>query len=114
PEPAPAARQGHVAEALPFLGMSLEDFRARGALLEVAVSWLGDTLWFVPADTDVHRLMSEGVRRGRIWTCSELTQLLTITGRTLETVKTITHAKLEMDGDIIAVRRRPDFDVFMR
>lgn len=99
-------RPHHVAEALPYLGMSLIDFKARGALLEVQVPWLEVTLWFVPTDNDVQRLMAEGVRRGRIWTSGELMQLLTIADRTPETANTITYAKLATDGDIVAVRRR--------
>jgi hypothetical protein len=96
----------HVAEALPYLGMSLVDFRDRGALFEVRVSWLDVALWFVPTDDDVRRLMAEGVRRGRIWTSTELIQLLAIVDRTPETVNTITRVKLGTDGDIIGLRRR--------
>jgi hypothetical protein len=114
PEPAPPARQRHVTEALLLLDMPLEDFQARGALLEVRVPWLDVTLWFVPTADDVHRLAGEGVHRGRIWTACELMQLLTIPDRTPAAVSTITHAKLAMDGDIIAVRRQPDSDAFMR
>jgi len=95
-----------VAEALPFLAMTLEEFQARGALLEVRVPWLEVTLWFVPTDDDVDLLMAGGMRRGRIWTASELMQLLAIAGGTPETVSTITHAKLATDGEVVAIRRR--------
>jgi len=96
----------HVAEALPFLGMSFEEFRARGALLEVQVPWLDTTLWFVPIDDDARLLMAEGVRRGRIWTSGELMQLLTMADRTQKLVSTITYTKLAMDADVVAVRHR--------
>jgi hypothetical protein len=51
----------HVAEALPFLGMSLDEFQARGAHLELRVPWLDVTLWMVPTDRDAGALMAEGV-----------------------------------------------------
>ncbi len=100
------ARGRHVAEALPYLRMSLEEFQARGAVLEMQVPWLDVTLFLAPTDDDVYRLTAEGVRRGRIWTSGELMQLLTMVDRTTETVSTITYVKLAMDGDIVAVRHR--------
>jgi hypothetical protein len=96
----------HVAEALPFLGMPLDMFAREGALLEVRVPWLDVTLWMVPAARDVSRLMAEGVRRGRIWTAAELMQFMSIADRTPEGVKTITHAKVELDAEISDVRVR--------
>lgn len=104
----------HVAEALPFLGLPLDMFAHGGTSLEVRVRWLDVTLWIAPGDRDAAQLMAEGVGRGRIWTAAELLQLITIADRKPGTVKTITHAKLVMDGDIITVRRRPDSDLFMR
>ena len=96
----------HVAEALPFLEMSVHVFARAGASLEVRVPWLDVTLWMVPADRDAVALMAEGVGRGRIWTAAELMQLMSIADRTPERVKTLTHAKLEMDGEITEVRPR--------
>ncbi len=107
PEADPTSETSHhVAEALPFLAMPLDEFRARGALLEVRVPWLSVTLWMVPAEGDVELLLAEGVSRGRIWTAAELTNLMTICDRTPEGMKTITHAKLLANGDIVEVRRR--------
>lgn len=100
------ARPAPMAGAIPFLAMSLDEFRARGALLEVRVPWLPVTLWMVPTERDVAVLMREGVTRGRIWTAAELMNLMAIAGRTSDVVQTITHAKLEMDGEITEVRRR--------
>ena len=104
PSSAPAVPR--VAEAIQFLPMTLDEFRAKGALLEVRVPWLEVSLWMVPTDRDASALMAEGVRRGQIWTASELIQLMQIAGRTLEIVKTVTHAKREMDGEIVGLRRR--------
>jgi hypothetical protein len=86
--------------------MSLDEFRARGAQLEVRVPWLDVTLWMVPADRDAAGLMAEGIRRGRIWTADELIQFMQIADRTPEVVKTVTHAKLNLDGEITEVRLR--------
>lgn len=97
-----------VAEALPFLGMPLDEFQRARASLEVRVPWLDVTLWLVPTDRDAAGLMGEGVERGRIWTAAELMQFMAIADRTPETVKTLTHAKLELDGEITEVRPRGD------
>jgi hypothetical protein len=96
----------HVAKALAFLGMSLNEFARRGASLQVRVPWLDVTLWMVPGDRDADGLTAEGVLRGRIWTASELMQLIAIADRTSETVNTVAHAKLELDGEITEVRIR--------
>jgi hypothetical protein len=98
----------HVAEALPFLRMPLDVFARAGASLEVRVPWLDVTLWIVPADRNAVALMAEGVQRGRIWTAAELMQFMAIADRNPETVKTVTHAKTELDGEITRVRPRAD------
>src|SRR6266513_2608189 len=84
---APDSPARHVAEALPFLRMPLDEFARRGASLEVRVTWLDVTLWMVPTDRDAVRLMAEGILRGRIWTGAELIEFMTIAERTPETVK---------------------------
>ena len=96
----------HVAEALPFLRLPLDVFARAGASLGVRVRWLDVTLWMVPTDRDAAQLVAEGVRRGRIWTASELMQVMAIADRTPGTVKTLAHAKLELDGQITEVRPR--------
>ncbi len=101
--------QSSFSDALPFLSMPLDEFKRRGARLEVRVPWLNVTLWVVPVDRDVNMLLQEGISRGRIWTANELQQLMSVASRTPETVQTLAHAKLELDGDIIKVRqRRPE------
>ncbi len=92
-----------------LLKMPLDVFARDGQPIEVRVPWLGVTLWMVPNDQDGDRLMAEGVSKGRIWTAGELIQLMAIGDRTPETVKTITHAKLAVGGEITEVRARvPD------
>jgi hypothetical protein len=95
-----------VAEALPFLGMSLDEYQACGACLEVRVSWLDVSLWIVPTEREAQALFLDGVGRGRGWTTSELVNLMSVESRTPQIAKTIALAKLEMDGDIVSVRRR--------
>lgn len=96
----------HVAEALPFLAMPLDMFALAGASLEVRIPWLNVTLWMAPTDRDAAALMAEGIGRGRIWTAGELIGLMAIADRTPEVVKTVTHAKLELDGEVTQVRPR--------
>ena len=90
--------------AIQFLPMTLDEFRPRGALHEVRVPWLEVMLWMVPTDREAAGLMAEGIRRGRIWTAGELIQFMQIADRIPETVKMLTHAKLEMDGEIREVQ----------
>ena len=86
--------------------MPLDLFARAGASLEVRVPWLNVTLWMVPTDRDAAALMAEGVQRGRVWTAGELMQFMAITDRTPAMVQRLAHAKLEMDGEIVDVRRR--------
>jgi hypothetical protein len=88
--------------------MSLPEFQARGALLEIRVPWLPCTLWMVPEGRDAAPLLDKGVTRGRIWTAAELMNLMSIVNLTPETVRTIAHAKIEMDGEMTAVMPRPE------
>jgi hypothetical protein len=97
-----------LAEAIPFLALSLDEFATRGALLELRVAWLPTTLWLVPVERDVAALMREGVSRGRIWTAGELRNLMTLSPRTPATVSTLAHAKLAVDGEISEVRTRTE------
>jgi len=89
-----------------IVGMPLDQYGREGQLLEVVVPWLDVTLWMVPTDRDAAALMAEGVQRGRIWTAGELMQFMAIADRTPEVVKTLTHAKLELGGEITEVRPR--------
>jgi hypothetical protein len=72
-------------------------------LLEVRVPWLPRSLWFVPNETAVELLLSEGVSRGRIWTKAELLDLLSITGNP-RTAQRLAVIKAEFDGDLVKIR----------
>jgi len=50
--------------------------------------------------------VAEGISRGRIWTAAELKMLMDIGSRAADAVKTVTRAKLEMDGEIVEIRSR--------
>ena len=83
--------------------MPLDQFARDGQLLEVRVPWLDVTLWFVPEERDAEALGRDGVSRGRVWTATELMDVMALSGRTREALRTITFAKLTFDGDIDAV-----------
>ena len=93
-------------EVARLLAMSFDVFARDGQPIEVRVPWLDVTIWMVPTDRDAPALIAEGIHRGRIWTATELMQFMVIGDRTPETVKTVTHAKLVLDGEIIEVRPR--------
>src|SRR5262245_47608995 len=78
-----------VDEALPFLSMTLDEFGVRGACLEVRVHWLPVTLWMVPSDQDAERLVRDGISRGRIWTATELVNLMSTPDRTRNALMTV-------------------------
>jgi hypothetical protein len=93
-------------ELTPILAMPLDEFASNGKLLEVRVSWLNVTLWFVPEERDAESLVRDGVSRGRMWTAAELMDVMTINERTSEELQAIALVKLAFDGDIAAVIRR--------
>jgi hypothetical protein len=95
----------HVDEALPFLGMPLDVFASAEACLEVRVPWLRVTLWIAPDERHAEQLFLDGIARGRVWTASELINLMSVQSLTPHALKTIALAKLEMGGDIVSVRR---------
>jgi len=86
--------------------MPLDVFAREGASLAVRVPWLEVTLWMVPGDRDAAILVEEGVNRGRIWTSTELMNLMSIADRTPDMVKRLALAKLELGGEVVGVRRR--------
>jgi hypothetical protein len=90
-------------ELTPILAMPLDEFASNGKLLEVRVSWLNVTLWFVPEERDAESLVRDGVGRGRMWTAAELMDVMTISERTSEEPQAIALAKLAFDGDIAEV-----------
>ena len=89
-----------------ILAMPLDQFAREGQCLEIRVSWLPETLWFVPDERDAAALAREGVGRGRVWTARELAELMALSGATPTTVRTLALAKCVIDGDIVEVRGR--------
>ncbi len=89
-----------------ILAMPLDQFAREGSLLEVRVPWLDVTLWFVPEERNADALVREDVSRGRVWTATEVMDVMAISERTSEALRTIALAKLTFDGDIAAVIRR--------
>jgi hypothetical protein len=90
-------------ELTPILAMPLDEFAGNGKLLEVRVSWLNMTLWFVPEERDAEALVLDGVIRGRVWTATELMDVMAISERTSEALWAIALTKLAFDADIATV-----------
>ena len=90
-------------ELTTILAMPLDVFARDGQLLEVRVPWLDVTLWFAPEERDAEALVRDGVSRGRVWTATELMDVMAISGRTQEALRTIALAKVTFDGDITEV-----------
>jgi hypothetical protein len=86
-----------------ILAMPLGRFEREGQCLEVRVQWLDVTLWFVPEARDAEALVRDGVSWGRVWTATELMDVMAIRARTSEALRTIALAKLTFDGDLAAV-----------
>lgn len=79
--------------AVPELDMDLEAFEREGRLLEIRVSWLDQSLWFVPSMANAEGLIKRGVPRSCIWTVRELSEWLAISGLTADCVWTVATAK---------------------
>jgi hypothetical protein len=86
-----------------ILAVPLDRFACDGQLLEIRVPWLDVTLWFAPEERDADALFRGGVSRGRVWTTMELMDVVGISARTREALRTIALAKHAFDGDIAAV-----------
>jgi hypothetical protein len=77
-------------------------------MVEVRVPWLPLTLWLVPSLRAAELLVQEGLSRGRIWTATELLNLLAVPGITTADARRLAEAKLEFDGEITGVRPVPE------
>jgi hypothetical protein len=95
-----------VIEPTEILAMPLDRFAREGQCLEVRVSWLDVTLWFMPEERDAAAIARTGGSRGRVWTAKELAALMALPDRTPAIVEAIARAKLAIDGDIVEVRPR--------
>jgi hypothetical protein len=89
-----------------LLALPLDRYAREGQPLEIRVSWLDRTLWFVPDERHAEGLAAEGIGRGRIWTAAELAQLLAIPARTPADVRALAIAKAEFDGDLLPPEHR--------
>jgi hypothetical protein len=87
-----------------LLGLPLDAFAEAGEMLEVRVPRAPSTLWFVSDGRTAETLVGEGVSRGQVWTADELLDLLSIPSITAATVRTVTLAKLGVDGEVTALR----------
>jgi hypothetical protein len=85
--------EGQDKGALPELNIDLEVFEREGRLLEIRVSWLDQSLWFVPSMVNAEGLIKLGVSRSCIWTARELRELLAISDLTADCVWTVATAK---------------------
>ena len=83
--------------------MRLSQFDQSGLTIEVSVPWLEETLWFVSGPGHLEPVLAAGVSRGRIWTASELHNLLTTTGLTDADIVTMARLKAQFDGEVVAV-----------
>lgn len=61
-----------------LLEMSFEEYGRTNLTVELSVPWMREHLWLVPDKTDVPRLLKSGIKRGCIWTASELSNLYSI------------------------------------
>ena len=86
-----------------LLGLSLDEFAAQECSIELAVPWLEGTIWFVPRAVHIVDLVRDGVHRGRIWTVSELKDLLSATGLTEQDLISLGRLKLAFDGEVLSV-----------
>lgn len=79
--------------------MPLDQFEREGQRLEITVSWLSDTLWFVPSGADAEALTKQETSRGRVWTARELVDLLSQTEDS-QAIRTVATAKVLFEGTV--------------
>lgn len=64
---------------------------------------MSETLWFVSGSEEVQQLLSEGIRRGRIWSADELRRICQEPGLTHEEVVGIARARQVFNAEILEV-----------
>lgn len=99
---APAPASG-LPDLTGVLGLSLEAFEHARMTLEIHVSFLEVSLFFVSSSLEGDSLSREGISRGRIWTAHELQDVLRIPS---DQVPTIARAKALYGGEVVAVTPR--------
>jgi len=83
-----------------ILQMNLEEFRKGRWAVEVRVSGMSNTLWFVSGDIQADTLEEGAVRRGQIWTAAELRELWRGSGLGHDDVMKIAQVKLAFDAEV--------------
>lgn len=89
-----------------LLSLSLSEFAAQDLAIELAVPWLEETLWWVPRPEHLAELARAGIRRGRVFTADELTNLTSVLYGTPEPradLEGIARLKVSMDATIVDV-----------
>ena len=86
-----------------ILEMTVSQFEAAGAALELRVGWTDTTLWLVPRGCHVELLVRQGIARGRIWTVRELADFLAAPGLTRDDIEKMVHLKTAFGAVIIDV-----------
>lgn len=84
-----------------FLDMPLSQFAQSKVAIEVAVPRLPSTIWFVPDEAYATKLVSKGVRRGRIWTAAELRVIAITPDISQDELLTIARVKARFDGEVL-------------
>ena len=87
-----------------LLSLPLSQFARQDCFLKVSVPGLAEPLWFASGQAEVDTLLSEGIRRGRIWTATELSDLCTDPAPTQKEVVSIARVKLKFSATIVDVR----------
>jgi hypothetical protein len=72
-------------------------FASLGLVIEFAVPWASRTLFLVPGSTCVETLVAKGISRGRVWTASEVLDLLSAGVTRADAVK-IGGTKVQFNG----------------
>lgn len=84
--------------------LTISEFAAQDAALELAVSWFDETIWFVPRAEHAAILVRAGLGRGRIFTVDELTNptIVLVCGQGLvPDLMRITQLKVGLNAEII-------------
>lgn len=93
-----------------ILEMTLDEFETQEQALEVRVPWLPESLWFVSSSTVAGRLNLEGITHGRIWTVTELRDLLESGEVALKTIQRLVWIKQELNVGFLRIGHVPASD----
>ena len=88
-----------------LLTLTVSEFGRQDLGVEVAVPWLEETVWLVPRVDQADRLVRSGVKRGRIWTATELADLFSIDGVSPDDIARIGRLKAMFGAEVCEVGR---------